>query len=280
VPGKLISANLTRRHAIAGLASAGASIVAARTASAQETLPQPTGLLAQADACVLTPQAEEGPFYFDPKLERADIGDGRPGVPLKVRFRVIEAAGCAPLVAARTDVWHADASGIYSGYEGQGDRRKLSTIGQTFLRGTQRTGDAGQVDFTTVYPGWYMGRTAHLHFKIFLDERNVLTGQMFFPDALSEFIYTNVAPYRQRGRERDTINKTDGVLRASGGSHASFCSIKEESDHYLASMVIAVDRTAAAGSGRPSMPPPGFGPRPTNFSGPKSLLVPGAKEPG
>jgi protocatechuate 3,4-dioxygenase beta subunit len=270
---------LSRRHALAGLTASCAGIAATRAAAAQGAVPSPANPLTEADACVLTPQAEEGPFYFDPRLERADIGEGRPGVPLKVRFRVIEAASCVPLVAARTDVWHADASGIYSGYEGQGDRRKLSTVGQTFLRGTQRTGDAGQVDFTTVYPGWYMGRTTHLHFKIFLDERNVLTGQMFFPDALSEFIYANVAPYRTRGRERDTINRVDGVLRASGGGHASFCSIKEESDHYLASLVIAVDRTAAAASGRPPMPPPGFGPRPTNFSGPKSLLVPGAKEP-
>lgn len=32
-----------------------------------------------APACILTPQAEEGPFYSDPKLVRSDIAEGKPG---------------------------------------------------------------------------------------------------------------------------------------------------------------------------------------------------------
>jgi protocatechuate 3,4-dioxygenase beta subunit len=81
------------------------------------------------DVCFLTPQSIEGPFYLDPRLVRAQIAESRPGVPLRVDLRVIEGATCKPSERARVDIWHADAQGIYSGYEGQGDKQDLSTVG-------------------------------------------------------------------------------------------------------------------------------------------------------
>src|ERR1041384_5224148 len=95
------------------------------------------------DVCLLTPQSIEGPYYLDPKLVRAQIAEDRTGVPLRVDLRVIDGATCMPSVDARVDLWHADAQGIYSGYEGQGDKQDLSTVGQKFLRGTQFTDGKG-----------------------------------------------------------------------------------------------------------------------------------------
>jgi hypothetical protein len=86
------------------------------------------------DVCFLTPQSIEGPYYLDPRLVRAEIAEDRPGVPLRVDLRVIEGDTCEPSAGARVDIWHADAQGIYSGYEGQGDKQTLSTVGQKFLR--------------------------------------------------------------------------------------------------------------------------------------------------
>jgi len=260
--------SLTRRQALTGLAVSGAATFAATSdvqggtnAAAQNAN------IATARACILTPQSVEGPYYFDPRLIRADVTEGRDGVPLRLLLQMIDAGKCLPLKGARIDIWHADARGVYSGYEGQGDNRALSTKGQTFLRGTQMTDAAGEVAFRTIYPGWYRGRTAHIHFKIFLDSRNVAMGQIFFPDALSEFIYENVSPYTDRDGERDTSNATDGVLRMSGGGYSSFCSIKEEGDHYLASLVIGIDRNGKVATGGPrrgDMPPNGapLGPPP------------------
>src|SRR5436190_2223599 len=131
------------------------------------------------NVCFLTPQSIEGPYYLDPQLVRARIAEGRAGVPLRVDLRVIDGATCKPSERARVDLWHADAQGIYSGYEGQGDKQDLSTVGQKFLRGTQFTDRAGRVRFETIYPGWYEGRATHIHFKVLVDERNVLTGQMY-----------------------------------------------------------------------------------------------------
>jgi protocatechuate 3,4-dioxygenase beta subunit len=272
---------MTRREALTGLGVASGATVAGTRAFAQMEAGTVARLLPGANICFLTPQAVEGPFYFDPKLERPDISEGLPGVPLGLLLQVVEASDCSALTGARVDIWHANASGYYSGYQGQGDERNVSTEGKTFLRGTQFTDAGGEVAFATVYPGWYSGRTPHIHFKVFIDERTVVTGQIYFPDALSEFIYTTVPPYNQRSRERDTTNDRDGILQSSGNGRETFVSIKEEADRYLAALIIGIDRSAEApaGKGPAGGPPPG--PPPDGDGGPppeggrRGSLVPG-----
>jgi len=265
----------TRRQALAGMGLA-PGVLATGPALAQDS-PGAIELLTGANVCLLSPQAVEGPFYFDPKLERSDIREDRNGVPLVLRLQIVEAANCAAASGSRVDIWHADASGHYSGYDQQGDGQDVSTKGQTFLRGTQLVPASGIVSFSTIYPGWYRGRTPHIHFKVFVDDnRNVITGQIYFPDALSEFIYLNVAPYSGRGTTRDTTNDRDGVLRQSGGGRDTFCAIKEEADHYLALLVVGIDRNATPSESGPGGPPPG-GPPP---GGPPPGMIPGEGPPG
>jgi protocatechuate 3,4-dioxygenase beta subunit len=127
-------------------------------------------------SCILTPQAIEGPYYFDTKMRRTDITEGHSGAPLRPRFVVMEASSCRPIAGARVDVWHASADGRYSGYTCQGDDHTIDTTDATFMRGTQLADSRGEAGFKTVYPGWYAGRTAHIHFKVFTDRKNVLTG--------------------------------------------------------------------------------------------------------
>ncbi len=276
----------SRRHALGAVVATATGPFAAGQALAQNTsIP----LIVADKLCLLTPRAVEGPYYFAPELVRADITETRTGVPLRLRLQVIGADDCMPLKGARVDVWHADAIGYYSGYDGQGDDRNVSTKGQAFLRGTQFTDETGLATFRTLYPGWYEGRAPHVHFRVFIGDKSVLTGQIYFPDALSEFIYANVAPYNKRKLKRDTVNATDGVLKESGGGFTSFCSIREDADCYDAAMVIGVNRHAVETQemfGRPPPPPgagfgpggpPGFGPhrqRPTPQLG--AALVPGA----
>ncbi|MCP3440289.1 intradiol ring-cleavage dioxygenase [Bradyrhizobium sp. CCGUVB14] len=245
-------------------------------------------------ACILTPQAEEGPFYSDPKLVRSDIAASRPGVPLTLRLRVIDAGSCTAIHDARIDIWHCDAKGLYSAFAGQSDNHNVDATGQTFLRGTQTTDGAGWVTFNTIYPGWYDGRTTHIHFKVFLRDRTVLTGQTFLPDALNEFIYTNVPDYGGRARQRMVINANDHVIERSDPEHRAFCAVKEERDRYVATLTLGVDRRAEATVGRagPPPPPPGMhggpppGPPPGGMGGPMfgrpigdrlAALVPGLK---
>lgn len=288
-----MSHSASRRGMLAAL-SAGAAALFPRQARA-ETAGAETDVSARlgegADgACILTPQAVEGPFYRDPRLVRSDITEGRPGVPLRVRLRVIEAGSCAPIAGARVDIWHCDAQGFYSGYPGQGDANTVDTSGQTFLRGTQETDAAGWARFETIYPGWYPGRATHIHMKVFLDARTLLTGQLYFPDALNEFLYTHIPAYGGRAIERAVINANDGIAREQDPEHRAFCAVKEERDRYVASLVIGVDRSAgqtrgAMPGGRPDRaPPPGAGmgpppgpPGPAGIADRLGALVPGLK---
>lgn len=260
--------SLSRRNALklVAVTAAGGALMS-RAAFAQETAATTaaeTTLMPGADVCVLTPEVTEGPYYFDPALERADITEGtQAGVATTVRLQVVDSS-CRPIEGARVDIWHCNAVGLYSGYANQ--TGGVDTTGQTFLRGTLFANANGIVEFETIYPGWYAGRTTHIHFKVFLDEKTVLTGQIFFPDALSQFIYRNVPPYTDHGHDRDVLNANDNI--AAQATRASFAYVKELEERYLVAMIIGVDPSAEStatmggmGSGgptgeRPSGPPP------------------------
>jgi protocatechuate 3,4-dioxygenase beta subunit len=194
--------------------------------------------LAQAAACVLTPNPGEGPFYFDPALVRSDIVDGSPGAPLDISLQITRAADCAVLANARVDVWQADGLGLYSGYANQ---RGVgvpaeSAIGKSHLRGTQFTDADGWVRFRTIFPSWYGGRTPHVHFKVLLGDREAVASQVFFSDDVSRDVFARFAPYRDHADRRTVFNGNDplfdGVL-----------SDVERSDDsgVVASAVVAID---------------------------------------
>ncbi|MDO5610096.1 MAG: intradiol ring-cleavage dioxygenase [Pseudomonadota bacterium] len=214
----------------------------------------------------LTPQTTEGPYYFDAKQVRVDITEGMPGIPIEVVFNVVDPAGL-PLADTRVDIWHCNAAGLYSGYAGQGDDRQADTTGETFLRGTQSTDAQGQARFTSVYPGWYRGRTTHIHFKVFHGDTAVLTCQFFVPDALSEYLYTNVDDYK-RAELRDMLNSEDGIaLQAGVLTHGN---VRQDAERYVIELNVAVDPNATPSVDRPGSggppggpggPPPGEGGR-------------------
>ena len=133
-------------------------------------------------ACVLTPEMTEGPYFVDGDAVRSDITEGRPGTPLTLKLRVVDARGCTPVEGAAVDVWHADAGGNYSAFGS-------SASDSTFLRGIQRTDADGAVTFETIYPGWYQGRAVHIHVKVAVDGTEVHTGQLFFDDDASERVF-------------------------------------------------------------------------------------------
>jgi protocatechuate 3,4-dioxygenase beta subunit len=231
---------LSRRAALAALAATSPALIASNRHALAQT---PASATTLKSACTLTPAAVAGPFYFDPKLVRSDITEGLPGAPMRLHFVVIDAANCQPIPGARVEVWHTRADGFYSGYPRQGDARNIDTSGGTFMRGTQIADARGEAAFRTVYPGWYAGRTIHVHFKIFVDDKSMLTGQMYFPDALSQYIFANVSAYKRKVI-RNVFNGND-ELALSDTTRGGFCDIKEEADHYKASLIVGVNRAAA-----------------------------------
>ena len=160
--------------------------------------------------CEVTLGQTEGLYCLDVEKVRRDIMEGKPGTPLVVALRLVEAGSCAPIRGAFVDVWHTDAAGQYSGFSGQGSDG-ADTTGETFLRGTQVTNAEGLVEFETIYPGWYPGRTAHIHFKAYTDEGNLVSSQLYFPDEVTDVVYL-AEPYAARDN-RGTRNANDGVAR-------------------------------------------------------------------
>jgi protocatechuate 3,4-dioxygenase beta subunit len=206
--------------ACAGPTAAQTTNVPARsgqTGAAQAVARQDTSL----PACVLTPRQTEGPYFVDERLNRSDIrgnpADGAvsEGVPLNLTLHVSQVDGeaCTPLAGLFVDLWQCDAYGIYSDVN---DRSTRSSVGEQFLRGYQVTDEQGVARFTTIYPGFYRGRTVHIHFKVrtALDGGREQVSQFYFDDALSDEVFKQ-APYNTMGT-RTTRNANDGIYRAGG----------------------------------------------------------------
>ena len=203
---------LSRREALGWLGLAGAGmLVRSYRASAQDR-----------PACIARPQQMEGPYFVDTGLNRSDIrsepasGAVKPGVPLQLAFQVsrVDRGGCAPLRDAHVELWQCDALGVYSGVRDQ----DFDTTGQKYLRGYQVTDAAGAARFMTIYPGWYPGRTVHLHFTIRTGRssgrREEFTSQLYFDDGLTDRVLAN-PPYSKRG-PRTQKNAGDGLYRRGG----------------------------------------------------------------
>jgi protocatechuate 3,4-dioxygenase beta subunit len=203
---------LSRREALALMGASGAALLTG-------ALPARAAAPAALPSCVVRPQQTEGPFFVEEALNRSDIradprtGAVKPGVALQLAFRVsrMGGAGCAPLAGAQVDVWHCDAAGRYSDSRNRGS----SGDGEKFLRGFQRTDQAGLARFLTIYPGSYGGRAVHVHFKIRTAAPVYeFTSQLYFDDTLTDRVYAR-APYAA-GRRRSTRNADDFVFRDGG----------------------------------------------------------------
>jgi protocatechuate 3,4-dioxygenase beta subunit len=187
---------------------------------------------AAAVSCILTPEQTEGPYYIAGEKLRRNITDGHAGAPMQLRTFVVDARTCRPIKSAAVDVWHADAAGVYSGF-GTG------ASSRTFMRGVQRTNAKGLAEFRTVYPGWYQGRTVHIHVKVHVGGNVVHTGQLYLSDTLTDSVYRR-APYSSRPN-RTTRNADDMIFR-SGGSRSMLKVKRRSSGLYVATITMGIRR--------------------------------------
>ena len=215
---------LSRRDVL-GMLGAAATAPLVGSVQASSDLPAPVRRAPAAMArpsCVVRPQQTEGPYFVDAQLLRSDIrsdpSDGaiKDGVPLRLEFRVarVDENTCAPLPDAVVDVWQCDAQGTYSAVR---DRRS-DTREQTFLRGHQVTDENGVARFVTIFPGWYRGRTVHIHFKIRTDPAASrgyeFTSQLYFEEDVTDQVAAT-ASYAVNTMRR-VKNSTDGIYRRGG----------------------------------------------------------------
>lgn len=247
---------------VGGLAgAAGFGLIPSRATAAASSAPAPRlHVTACTPACVLTPSVTEGPYYFDANQMRRDITEGFAGVPVELVVGLVNVDTCAPISGALIDVWHANAAGIYSGYNQPG----ANTVGQDFLRGIQATDANGEAAFDTIYPGWYRGRAIHIHFKVRFSSRTYLTSQLFFPEAINTTVCTTRTPYSSRGTP-DTTHARDSIYQQTGGT--TLMTVTDNgAGGYTATIVIGVTGLATAAEATPDVPKASLGvpfPNPT-----------------
>jgi protocatechuate 3,4-dioxygenase beta subunit len=195
---------MTRRRSLAVFGAAGAGLLAGGTSGRWgSALAHPSDgddyVANAASACTLTAEQELGPYYVGLDRVRSDVILGQAGVPLELEISLINTRTCKPLRDAAVDIWSCNASGIYSDISAEG------TFGYNYLRGVQITDRHGQVNFRTLFPCHYAGRTTHIHLRVHIgftvDGSTITgghishTGQMFPSQAVYSEVY-QLAPYK------------------------------------------------------------------------------------
>lgn len=131
-----------------------------------------------------TPSQSEGPFYpvekpqdRDNDLVVLDGATGRAaGTILQFGGSLYDASGM-PVPAAVIEIWHTDNNGIYL-HPSDRDQALRDVNFQSY--GESVTGVDGSYRFRTIMPQIYSSRPRHIHVKVRLDGRELLTTQFYF----------------------------------------------------------------------------------------------------
>ena len=225
---------------------------------------------ARAAECLLTSTQVDGPYHIPGAEDRRDVRSGLPGTALMLRIKVVDAGGCQPIRGVPTEIWSCDAQGNYSGHpdvdpnvpprfggargrargdgtaaalQGQRGGRREPTGPRRFLRGSQTANDLGEVEFLTIYPGWYNPRAVHVHVKVHLGGHELLTTQLYFPDELTDTIHQTDA---YASRYPTPVRNADDRIKywGTGGDEpvGVFPTMTTEGDTQVGTITIGVRR--------------------------------------
>ncbi|KAL7620480.1 hypothetical protein AAE478_009475 [Parahypoxylon ruwenzoriense] len=203
----------------------------------------------------LVPEVTIGPYWVSGELIRADVTDNEPGVPVHLDLQFIDINSCGAIPQMLVDIWHCNATGVYSGVAATGQGGLNSTYG----RGIQETDTDGVVQFDTIFPGHYQGRTPHIHLMstenaTVLPNNTYLTdgkpnhiGQLFFDQSLIDAVET-LGPYNTNTQPL-TLNIDDGIdAQTSTAEYDPFVDYvllgDELQDGLLAYLTVFVDTSA------------------------------------
>ncbi|KAJ5709720.1 hypothetical protein N7493_010011 [Penicillium malachiteum] len=223
----------------------------------------PSILFGSESTCILGPDVTQGPYYVTGELIREDIVESQTGVPLYMDIQIIDTNTCNPLPNIYTDIWHCNATGVYSGVQasGNGDESDATNLDATFLRGIQPSNDEGVVQFESIFPGHYTGRATHIHVLTHsVNETSVLpndtitglytahsshVGQLFFDQDLISTV-ENTSPYSTNTQDL-TTNADDSILSEEADTIDPFMEYvflgDDVSDGIFAWITVGIDAT-------------------------------------
>jgi len=154
-----------------------------------------------------TPAQTEGPFYpnklpLDTDNDLIQLNENiTPGLGeiTHLTGKILDAKG-NPIKNALVEIWQCDANGVYL-HTGDSDRKKDQQDKNFQGFGRFLTGSSGEYYFRTIKPVPYPGRTPHIHFKVKLGRKDLLTTQCYIkghPGNERDGIWKSVKDEKQR----------------------------------------------------------------------------------
>ncbi len=176
----------------------------------------------------LIPSETEGPFPLDltenSTFFRQDIREDQTGIQLNLRLKVLGLDNCSPMSNVRVNIWHCSNIGVYSGYN---TGNNPGDANATHLRGYQFTDSNGEVEFITIFPGWYNGRICHIHFQVYVSSSYAAVSQLTFPVDIKNGIYTNNSSLYPNGTDPMALSN-DNIF--SDGYEQQMATLEENSE--------------------------------------------------
>lgn len=219
-----------------GLASLGTFVAGGISTGKNEITNKPL------NNCTLIPSETAGPYPLDLSENnyyfRQDIREDRAGVQLNVKMRIVGSVNCEPMSNLRVNIWHCDRVGNYSGYQ--------SETGLTYLRGYQITDSNGEVEFVTVFPGWYNGRICHIHFQVYVSSVYSAVSQLTFPIEEKNAIYAANSDLYTKGDDPLGFSQ-DNIFSDGYGLQLATLTPNEETGGYDSYLEVTVEGSGVTG---------------------------------
>jgi len=162
-----------------------------------------------------TPSQSEGPFYpvdFPKDVDYDLLRNGSLTYPVGqaawLEGTVSDLAG-RPVSGALVEIWQCDGAGHY---HHAGDGGKADNRFQGFGRVT--AGADGSYRFRTIRPVAYGGRTPHIHVKVRLGRRELLTTQLYVandPGNARDFLWQRMSAADREALTTPFVPGTDGM---------------------------------------------------------------------
>ncbi|KAM7211685.1 Intradiol ring-cleavage dioxygenase [Rhypophila decipiens] len=175
----------------------------------------PSEIFSSNTTCALVPETAIGPYYVAGEFFRTNLTDSQNGIPIHLDIQFISTANCLPVPVSSPlliDIWHCNATGVYSGVSAPGQGGTSTTHG----RGVQQTDTDGVVQFDTLFPGHYAGRATHIHLMAssgtFSGGKARHVGQLYFDQELVDQVAA-LSPYKENG-QASVRNEDDGLAAA------------------------------------------------------------------
>jgi hypothetical protein len=222
---------MKRKEFLRGFGLAGVATLLPKTG-----LPSSSRLSGPNPNCPLIPSETAGPFPLDlsenQMFFRQDVREDRTGARHDLKMKIIGLDNCLPMPNVRVNIWQCDKDGLYSGYQ--------TEVGKTYLRGYQMTDANGEVNFITVFPGWYTGRICHIHFQAYVSSVYAAVSQLTYPIAEKNQIYTDHAELYTKGLDPRGFNQ-DGVFADGYAYQLASLAYNPDTDSYESYLEVTIE---------------------------------------